>query len=136
MTTFWIMYATEALSWLVIIGDASCSRYYKNGIESAFETAKYAAETAFNRRLSSFAFKSGYFSRVKRMIRDNFYGKILFKIYDLVYDRLFLSQVLLKVVLDEERQGRAKLMREVLWNMYTGNIPYGRILLKFFQPIL
>ncbi len=121
---------------LVIIGDASCSRYYKNGIESAFETAKYAAETAFNRGLSSFAFKSGYFSRVKRMIRDNFYGKILFKIYDLVYDRTFLSQVLLKVVLDEERRGKAKYMREVLWNMYTGNIPYGRILLKFSHPVL
>ena len=121
----------------VIIGDAACSRYYKNGIESAFMTAQLAAETAFTHGISNSAFKNGYFRQIKRkIIRDNFYGKILFKISDLVYDRVFLSQVLLKILTDEEGQDKPKYMRDILWNLYTGNIPYSKILVKFCNLIL
>ncbi len=122
---------------IVIIGDASCSRYYKNGIESAFKTAQLAAETAFSRGISRSALKKGYFQRAKKIIsRDNFFGKILFRFYDLVYSRPFLSQVLQKVMIEEERYNKTKYMRDVLWNMYTGNIPYSAILLKFSYPVL
>ncbi|MGQ9632180.1 MAG: NAD(P)/FAD-dependent oxidoreductase [bacterium] len=122
---------------LVIIGDASSCRYYKNGIESAFITAQLAAETAFNLGISESAFLKGYFRRVKKIIiKDNFYGRILFKINNLVSGSAFLSGVLLKVATDEEGHGRTKRMRDILWNMYTGNIPYKTIFLRFFSPIL
>ena len=117
---------------LVIIGDASCSRYYKNGIESAFVTSKLAAETAFNLGISESAFKAGYYSRIKKIIvKDNFYGRILIKINDLATGNAFLSEVMLNVARE-----KANKMRDVLWNTYTGNIPYKAILLKFINPVL
>lgn len=122
---------------LVIIGDASCSRYYKNGIESAFVTAQIAADTAINYGVSESAFKKGYFRCVKKIIvRDNFYGRVLFKINDLVSGSTFLSKIMLNVAADEVNHGKNTHMRSVLWNMYTGNIPYRTILLKFLNPVL
>ena len=122
---------------LVLIGDASCCRYYKNGIESAFITAHMAADTAFNLGTSESAFEVGYFKRIKKIIiEDNFYGRILFKFNDLVSGRSFLSEVMLTVARKEKNSIKNKRMRSVLWNMYTGNIPYRTILLKFLNPIL
>jgi len=66
---------------LVMIGDASFSRHYKNGIESAFITAQLAAEAAFCSGIDASSFSSFYYKRAKRqIIHDNYYGQFLFKI--------------------------------------------------------
>ena len=117
---------------LAIVGDASCSRYYKNGIESAFITAQIAAETAFFRGVSESAFRAGYYKKIKKLIvRDNFFGRALFKIHEVVYSSAFFTEVLMKVAEDEKKPGRSDHLRDIFWNMYTGNIPYRLILLKF-----
>jgi len=122
---------------LVIIGDASCSRYYKNGIESAFATAQIAAETALTMGISESAFKRGYFSSIKKVIiRDNYFGRVLFKLNDFVTGHNFLSKVLLRMVMDEENRSKSSHMRSVLWNMYTGNIPYRAIFMNLLRPRL
>jgi len=122
---------------LVIIGDASCSRYYKNGIESAFVTAQIAAETALTMGISESAFKRGYFSSIKKVIiRDNYFGRVLFKLNDFVTGHNFLSKVLLRMVMDEENRSKSSHMRSVLWNMYTGNIPYRAIFMNLLRPRL
>ncbi|UCF99997.1 MAG: hypothetical protein JSV89_10775 [Spirochaetaceae bacterium] len=122
---------------LVIIGDASCSRYYKNGIESAYFTALQAARTVVNRGISARDFRSGYYRQVKKkIITDNLYGKMLFLIYNLVYESSFFSEVLLREVSREEGFVGKKRMREILWNMYTGNITYARIFARLVNPIL
>ncbi|HEB29876.1 MAG TPA: hypothetical protein ENI15_03235 [Spirochaetes bacterium] len=122
---------------LVIIGDASCSKYYKSGIESAFISSQLAVEAVFNWGISESSLKIGYFRRLNKIIvKDNYYGRILFKINDLVSRSAFLSGVMLKVVMDEEGHDRVKRMRGFLWNMYTGNIPYKEIFLKFLNPVL
>ena len=43
---------------MVMIGDASISRFYKSGIESAFTTAQLAAKTAFENGVTAKAFKT------------------------------------------------------------------------------
>ena len=122
---------------LVIIGDASCSRYYKNGIESAFTTARVAADTVFNLGIGESALKKGYFNRIKKIIiKDNFFGRIMFKINDWVAGNAFLSEVMMRVTEMELQHGKKSYMRRVLWNMYTGNIPYKRIFIHFLNPIL
>ena len=122
---------------LVIIGDASCSRYYKNGIESAYFTALLAARTAVNLGISARAFQKGYFRQVKKtIIRDNLFGKVLFMIYNLVYESAFFSEVLLQVVSTEKKKGERKHMGEILWNLYTGNIPYAKIFCQLINPAL
>lgn len=122
---------------LVMIGDASCSRYYKNGIESAFTTAKLAALTAFNYGISESAFKVDYFKRIRKIIvKDNSYGRILFNINNLVAGSVFLSEVMLTVAGQVSGHRKMNLMRDILWQMYTGNAPYKTIVLKFAHPLL
>lgn len=122
---------------LVIIGDASCTRYYKNGIESAFKTAQLAAETAIHRGISKAAFKRGYFSQArKQIIWDNFFGKVLFGVYNFVYESSFFSEVLMRVAIKEETHGKSSQLKRVLWNMYTGNTPYSTIFIQFLNPFL
>jgi len=122
---------------LVMIGDAAFSRYYKNGIESAFQTARYAAESIFTYGISKSAFKKGYYRKAKKyIIRDNLYGRILFRIYDVIFKSEFLSSACFTLVASETRSYSVKRMQEILWNMYTGNIPYRKILVRLLTPRL
>jgi len=139
----------------VIIGDASFSRYYKNGIESALVTAQLAAEAAFNSGISESAFARDYLRKAKQtIIRDNFYGRLLFKVHDIVSQHRLLPQTYWLVArpceINESQteacqltisQGRpdrvddstAQLARQILWNMITGNIPYRTIFFQAFD---
>ena len=76
---------------MVIIGDASISRFYKSGIESAFTTAELAAETAFECGVTGNDFKKDYYKKAKRLLaRDNFYGHIIYSINGIVTSRRHL----------------------------------------------
>ena len=119
---------------LVMIGDAGVSRSYKNGIESAFIVAQLAADTAFQRGISKEDFKKGYYDPAYRIFtRDNFYARIMFKLY-----KLFAAgeHKLL------EKMDYAKLHREQwvnqqinegLWNLVTGDAPYKDIFMELLS---
>ncbi|MFQ6041636.1 MAG: hypothetical protein ACE5PV_12325, partial [Candidatus Poribacteria bacterium] len=122
---------------LVIIGDASFSRYFKNGIESAYITAKFAAETAFNSGISESAFREGYLKRVRKLIiRDNFYGRLLFKLGYIIEKIKFLSDTHIRLASRSDGNSSAQLLRDIHWGMYTGNIAYRRIFFLALNPIL
>jgi flavin-dependent dehydrogenase len=129
---------------LVIIGDASFSRYFKNGIESAYMTAKYAAETTFTLGISASAFRKGYLKQARKLIiRDNFYGRLLFRLGYIIEKINFLSDAHIRLASQSDRKTKranrnnsARLLRDIHWGMYTGNIPYRRIFLLALNPIL
>jgi flavin-dependent dehydrogenase len=123
---------------LVIVGDASCSRYFKNGIESAFVTAQLAAEAAFNSGVSEPAFRRAYFDKVKQtLIRDNLYGRLLFQAHDIASRYKLLTQTYYLVASSErESDPAARLARQILWDMFTGNVPYRTIFFRGFNPRL
>lgn len=119
----------------VIIGDASFSRYFKNGIESAYLTAKLAVESAFELGISEDAFREGYFKRAKKqIIRDNFYGRLLFKIDSVLSKSTMLSEAHLTLASQNNSSGIR--IRNILWNTLTGNIPYRAIVFQSLNPIL
>ncbi|NIO48604.1 MAG: hypothetical protein GTN73_04080 [Candidatus Aminicenantes bacterium] len=110
---------------LIMIGDASFSRHYKNGIESAFITAQLAAETAFESGIDAFSFSSFYYRRAKKLIvHDNYYGQFLFMINDFISSIPLLTQSHLSLAKQKEKKDSPKKIRSILWNMFTGNIPY------------
>ena len=112
----------------VMIGDASYSRYYKNGIESAFLTAKLAAETAIFYGVSASSFKKHYFKRAKKLIiRDNTYGRLLFFINDFISSVPILTQAHLSLAKRPCKTGSPQKIRQILWDMFTGNISYREI---------
>ena len=110
---------------MVLIGDASYSRHYKNGIESAFLTARLAAEAAIFYGVSASSFKKHYFKRAKKLIiRDNTYGRLLFFINDLISSVPILTQSHLSLAKKPGKTGPPQKIRQILWNMFTGNISY------------
>ena len=107
-----------------MIGDASFSRHYKNGIESAFLTAQLAAETAFCSGIDASSFSSYYKQAKKLIIHDNYYGQFLFLINDIISSVPFLTQSHLSLAKQKGNKDSPKKIRSILWNMFTGNIPY------------
>ncbi len=110
---------------IVLIGDASFSRHYKNGIESAFLTARLAAETAIFKGVSASSFKEHYFKQAKKLIiRDNAYGRLLFFINDAISSVPLFRKSHLSLAKKSDKTGPPQKIRLILWNMFTGNIPY------------
>jgi len=113
---------------VVVVGDASFSRHYKNGIESAFHTAEMAAEAAFSHGISSQSFALHYYQKAKRsIINDNRYGRILFFLNDLISSVPLLTQAHFNLARGKREKGPSQKLQFVLWNMFTGNLPYREI---------
>ncbi|MDR4496512.1 MAG: hypothetical protein MRK02_01070 [Candidatus Scalindua sp.] len=116
----------------VILGDASISRAYKSGIESAFHMAKLSAYTAFKNGVSERAFMNGYFKPAKKLLaRDNVYGIIMLKINDYITSQRRLANAHIKYIKYGKDRKVADQMNEVLWNMLSGNTSYKKIFYKF-----
>ena len=69
---------------IVMIGDASSARLYKDGIGSAYLTAKAAANTAILYGVSRAEFYRHYYPTCKRINRDNFFGKLMFTLTNMI----------------------------------------------------
>jgi len=115
----------------VVLGDASISRSYKSGIESAFNMARMSAYTAFKSGVSETSFMNGYFKPAKKLLaRDNFYGIMMLKINDYISSNRQLVNRQVKLVKSIDDVKTASQINEILWNMLTGNVPYREIFVK------
>ncbi len=120
---------------LVIIGDASISRTYKSGIESAFNMAYLTAKTAFSQGVSEQAFKNGYYKVAKKvLIRDNFYGILMLLLNDYIFSQREISDAHLSLLKSGKNLPVARRINEILWNMVTGDATYKEIFLKAINP--
>lgn len=115
----------------VIIGEASISRTYKNGIESAFDTAQLAARTIFERGISEEHFKKGYSQPALRLLaQDNFFGNLLFRIHEHITSKKHLVNVQIELLTNQPNAWESIQVNNVLWNMVTGNASYKEIFFK------
>ena len=114
----------------VAIGDAAVTRLYKDGIGSAYATAKAAMETAVQHGIGAADFRSQYAPACRRMARDNRFGHWLFRLWSraLTVPRLMDAW---KATLREEASGvsRERTHMRILWGMFTGDEAYERLLL-------
>jgi len=116
---------------VVVLGDASISRSYKSGIESAFNMAKMSAYTAFKNGVSARSFMNGYFKPAKKLLaRDNFYGHVMLKVNDYISSNRQLANRQVKFAKSTDDTKTANIINEILWNMLTGNVPYKEIFFK------
>ncbi|MHC4182007.1 MAG: NAD(P)/FAD-dependent oxidoreductase [Planctomycetota bacterium] len=122
---------------IVVLGDASISRSYKSGIESAFNMAKLSAYTAFKHGVSEKAFMNGYFKPAKRLLaRDNFYGIMMLKINDYISSQKQMVNANIKIIRSDKDKEIPNQINEILWNMLTGNAPYRETFYKAMNPRL
>jgi flavin-dependent dehydrogenase len=118
---------------LVVIGDASYSRYFKNGLESAFHTALFAAQTMVNYGISEKAFRRHYYPLCRReIIRDNAYGKLLFSLHA----RVAASTAVAQAQMDLFHGGSpsAQAFQRAAWDLFTGEKPYRTIARELARP--
>ncbi len=119
---------------MVIIGDASISRFYKSGIESAFMTAKFAAETAFNFGVTEKDFRNVYYKKARKLLAsDNRYGRFIYNINNFIASRRHLMTPHLEYAKTNKNRWVAKRINETLWGMVTGNLSYRTIFFKFIS---
>jgi flavin-dependent dehydrogenase len=121
---------------MVIVGDASVSRLYKNGLESAYMTAKAAAETAIRYGVSRQAWERHYQPVCTQIGQDSRYGQVLFWLNGLTFRAAPLAQLLLRAVRREQQiyPPSQRPINELLWSTFTGDRLYGEILRGILSP--
>ncbi|HEX8707044.1 MAG TPA: FAD/NAD(P)-binding protein [Pyrinomonadaceae bacterium] len=122
----------------VIVGDASDSRYLKNGVESALVTARLAVDCVINHGLTAHDFEKYFWRQCNRVFgRDNIYGRMLFEIYDRIFPHPLLAPVYFAVLRSERKLNRpGALLTNALLAAFTGDQSYKRILMRALDPRL
>jgi flavin-dependent dehydrogenase len=112
----------------VAIGDAAVTRLYKDGIGSAYQTSKQAMITAMQVGISRRAF-SRYYAPVCRSIdTDNFYGVLLFRLWNLMLNSPITLNAWKSAIQQESSLPPAERRHmHILWGMLTGDEPYRQL---------
>ncbi|KHE91541.1 MAG: hypothetical protein K8F52_06610 [Candidatus Scalindua rubra] len=121
---------------LVLVGDASISRIFKNGLESAYMTSQLAVRAAFEYGISSEDFAGHYYKPARKLLAmDNRLGEIILAISDFITRQNWLVKARLSYVEDKRGSWIANHLNTLLWNMVTGDAPYHKILIQALNPI-
>ena len=120
---------------LVFIGDAGVSRLYKDGIGSAYRTAKAAANCVALHGISRRDFKLHYWRACRSIVYDNAIGRLVFSFCHIIQKTQFMRSGVLRMTrLEQERPGATPHMSSVLWDVFSGSAPYREILLRTMHP--
>lgn len=120
---------------VVFIGDSGVTRLYKDGIGSAYRTAKAAATTAVFHGISERAFHDHFLPLCLSIRSDNRIGRIAFLLTRAAQRLRPLRRAILTIARDEQRGG-ANRLSAVLWDMFSGSAPYSEILRRMGHPRL
>ncbi|MBI2252166.1 MAG: hypothetical protein HYU63_05435 [Armatimonadetes bacterium] len=120
---------------LVIIGDANCNRYYKNGIESAYYTALFAAETVLGFGIDRVSLEKYFYTACKKeLIIDNYFGKVFFILNSLIAKVPFITRA--HLTLGKGNNKVSKIERRILWGIFTGAEKYRDLFFESLNPLL
>lgn len=119
----------------VAVGDAAVSRLYKDGIGSAFYTAKKAVQVALNSGISKRAFKKQYEPYCQHIHRDNRFGKWLFSFWEFMLQKPLLLKAWTRALQAEKDQSaKTQAHIRIVWGMFTGDEPYRDLLYLGLRP--
>lgn len=122
---------------VVLIGDSSSSKLYKNGIGAAFITARSAAKTAIFQGISKKAFRKHFQPVCDDLELDNNMGKFIFAVTTIIQKSGLLKASMLKMIINEQTKEREqRRMSAVLWDTFTGSASYRSIFRRFLNPLL
>lgn len=119
---------------VVMVGDATVSRLYKDGIGAAYRTAKAAAMTAVFHGVDAASFQRHYWPVCHELSRDNRLGHMVFNTVSLFQRFRFLRLGLLDAVTRERGLDGTRPLSSALWDTFTGSAPYREILLRSLRP--
>jgi hypothetical protein len=120
---------------IVFLGDCGVTRFYKDGIGSAYRAAKAAATTAVFQGVSAGDFGQHYGPVCRKLNIDNLFGKLVFAAVRQIQKRRFARRAVVRMVTrEQQKEGKDRRLSMVMWDMYTGGSPYGEILLRTLHP--
>jgi flavin-dependent dehydrogenase len=120
---------------VILIGDSSSSKLYKNGIGSAYITGKAAAKTVIFQGISKADFESQYKPVCSDLDFDNNLGKLIFLITSMIQKSGILKKGIFRMVVDEQtKESKQRHMSSILWDTFTGSAPYNDILRRGLEP--
>jgi hypothetical protein len=109
----------------VCVGDAAISHLYKDGINSAFLTAREAMTAAVRVGIGRDDFGRGYRPLCDRFATDNRYGSLLYSATGLILRRDRFVRAFEGLVRDEAGLGpKQQIHSRLLWGMLTGDESY------------
>ena len=119
----------------VFIGDSAVARLYKDGIGSAYRTAKAAATTCALQGISCADLRDGYHPACRALLRDNRIGEFIFAVCHLIQKLRFTRRAVLRMVEHEQSiPDRVPRMSSVLWDVFSGSAPYSSVLARTLHP--
>lgn len=120
---------------LVALGDSGVTRLYKDGIGAAYRTAKAAAVTSIFHGVSARDFERHFQPTCRAISHDNAIGKLIFAFNETLQRTAFSRRAILRMTSREQsRDGSARHMSQVLWDLFTGSAPYREILMHTLHP--
>jgi hypothetical protein len=120
---------------IVFLGDCGVTRFYKDGIGSAYRAAKAVATTAVFQGISAEDFGRHYGPVCRGLSIDNLIGKLVFAVVRQIQKRRFARSAVVRMVSrEQQKEGEHRRLSMVMWDMYTGGSPYGEILLRTLHP--
>lgn len=119
----------------VFIGDAAAARLLKDGIGSAYRTAKIAASTAIFHGVSAHDFATYYLPACEKVEYDNDIGRLIFWGAAKIQKLRFARRGMLRMIINEQyKPGSPQRMSTVQWDMYTGSSSYKEIFMRMINP--
>ena len=120
---------------LLFLGDAGVTRLYKDGIGSAYRTAKAGATTALFRGIAEEDFAREYAPVLREIERDNDIGRRLFDVSRRIqHSRTGRRAIVRQVQAESSRPAGQRHLSGILWDMFTGSATYTDILRRGFHP--
>ena len=121
---------------LLLVGDAACCRYFKNGLETALRTAELAAAAVVYQGVDRASLRRSYYKEVRQeIITDNFYGRLLLSVHRRIWFYPVLTEWFLVARLTLRSKSLEKAQQSILWNMLTGNLSYKRVFYRIVGVI-
>jgi flavin-dependent dehydrogenase len=120
----------------VAVGDAVITRLYKDGIGTAFITAEAAASTAIERGVCYTDFTAGYRPVCQRIVADNRYGELLFRLWNIPHHTPFLLSAWRRTLaVEAQRSPQSRNHTRLLWGLFTGDESYRNIFMGLASPV-
>jgi len=120
---------------LVFVGDSGVARLYKDGIGSAYRTAKAAARAAVFHGVSAADFREHFLPACRAIDFDNTLGRMVFASSALVQRWRFSRRAMLRMTAREQNDPQGpRRMSGVLWDVFTGSAPYRDVFVRSLHP--
>ncbi len=120
---------------VVWIGDSGVARLYKDGIGSAYRTAKAAAKAAVFHGIAVADFERHYWPACRSLDTDNAIARVVFGVTHLIQRARFLRRGVLRMTAHEQAAASGpRRMSGVLWDVFTGSASYGDVLRRTLRP--